>query len=94
MEMSKVVKCEVNDCAYNTDNCCHTMAVTIGNSMSPICDTFCQSTMQGGGASCTAGVGACKTFSCVYNNNLECDAPGIFIGYNEQEPDCLTFQAN
>ena len=41
MEMSMVMKCEVNDCAYNMDNCCHAIAITIGDSMHPRCDTFC-----------------------------------------------------
>jgi len=91
--MSKVIKCEIADCSYNVDNCCCTMAITIGNSMSPKCDTFCQSAMKGGQADCRAGVGSCKTSSCMYNSNLECCAPGVCIGYKDQEPDCLTFQA-
>ena len=92
MEMSKVMKCEIRDCAYNMANSCHTMAITIGNSSSPKCDTFCKSSMKGGDTSCLAGVGACKTSSCRYNNNLECGAQGISIGYKGQEADCLTFQ--
>ena len=92
MEMSKVIKCKVSDCAYNVDDCCHTIAITIGNSTSPKCDTFCHSAVKGGEASCTAGVGSCKTSSCIYNSNLECGALGISIGYNGQEPDCLTFK--
>ena len=92
MEMSRVTKCKVDDCAYNMNNCCHTIAITIGNSMSPICDTFCQSVMKGGEVSYIAGVGSCKSFSCVYNNNFECGATGISIGYKEQESDCFTFQ--
>ncbi len=93
MEMSKVMKCEVSDCAYNMDDCCHAMAITIGDSMNPRCDTFCQSSIKGGDASCMAGVGACKVSSCTYNDNLECGAPGISVGYKGQDPDCLTFQA-
>ena len=93
MEMSKVMKCEVDECAYNMDNCCHTMAITVGDSMNPRCDTFCQSAMVGGDAGCTAGVGSCKTSCCRYNNNLECGASGISVGYKGHDPDCLTFQA-
>ena len=92
MEMSMVMKCEVSDCAYNMDDCCHTMAITIGDSMCPMCDTFCPSAMKGGDPDTTAGVGACKISACMYNNNLECEAPGISIGYKEQEPDCMTFR--
>ena len=93
MEMSKVMKCEVSDCAYNMDDCCHTMAITIGDSINPRCDTFCQASIKGGEAGCATGVGACKISSCVYNSNLECGAPGISVGYKQREPDCLTFQA-
>lgn len=93
MEMSKVSKCEVNDCAYNLDNLCHAMAITVGDSMQPRCDTFCQSATKGGDASCIASVGACKVSSCLYNGDLECQAPEICVGYREQEPDCLTFQS-
>ena len=92
MEMSRVMKCEVSDCAYNRQNCCQTMAITIGDGFRPRCDTFCRFTEKGGETGCTAGVGACKVFSCVYNRDLECRAPGISVGYKGQEPDCMTFQ--
>ena len=91
MNMCKVAKCEVNDCAYNQDNRCHTMAVTIGDSTNPRCDTFCQESMQGGESSCTASVGACKVSCCTYNSGLECQAPEICVGYMGDDPDCLTF---
>lgn len=93
MEMPKVMKCEVSDCAYNTDGCCHAMAITIGDPARPRCDTFCESAVKGGDVTCIAGVGACKIFSCRYNSELECSAPAISVGYKEQEPDCLTFQS-
>ena len=50
MEMPKVRKCEVADCAYNMDSTCHAMAITVGDGMRPRCDTFCQSVMKGGDA--------------------------------------------
>ncbi|MBW8039954.1 MAG: DUF1540 domain-containing protein [Planctomycetes bacterium] len=92
MEMSKVMKCEVDDCAYNMDSCCHTIAITIGDSALPRCDTFCQSTIKGGDAGSMAGVGACKVSACMYNTNLECQSPEVDVGYNENEPNCLTFE--
>ncbi len=92
MEMCKVMECQVSDCAYNMDNCCCTMAITVGDLQNPRCDTFCQSASNGGDTNCVAGVGACKVSSCTYNDCLECSAPGISVGYREQEPDCLTFQ--
>ena len=91
--MPKVVKCEVNDCAYNMNNRCHAMAITIGDDVHPRCDTFCHSMMKGGASGETAGVGACKVYSCTYNSDLECSSPEICVGYKQQEPDCLTFKA-
>jgi len=92
MEMSEVTKCFVEDCAYNTDNCCHTIAITVGDGSNPQCDTFCQSSIPGGKAGCVAGIGACKVSVCKFNANLECTASGVSIGYKDNEPDCLSFQ--
>ena len=92
MEMPKVVRCEVNDCAYNTDNCCHALAITVGDDVHPRCDTFCHSMMKGGERGVVAGVGACKVYSCAYNSDLECSSPEICVGYKSQEADCLTFE--
>ena len=94
METSKVIKCEVSDCAYNRDNCCHTMAITIGDGMNPRCDTFCHSTSKGGDIESIASVGACKVSACKHNNALECQTSEICVGYGDQGPDCLTFESN
>ena len=91
MDMPRVNKCEVTDCAYNKDKCCHAMAITVGNTVHPKCDTFCQSMVQGGDLACIAGVGSCKVSSCKFNKHLECQAPGIWVGYRQDEPDCMTF---
>ncbi len=93
MEMSKVIKCEVDDCAYNLSSTCNARAITVGHGATPRCDTFCQSMMKGGDAESLASVGACKVSLCMYNSVLECQSPGICVGYNAGEPDCLTFQA-
>lgn len=93
MEMTKIQKCEVSECAYNADNQCHTMAVTIGHDQEhPMCDTFCQSEGKGGQSDALAGVGACKVSSCTYNNSLECEAPSVRVGHQNNEIDCLTFK--
>lgn len=94
MKMSKVIKCEVKDCAYNMDNCCHTMAITVGDDMNPKCDSFCPSSIKGGEEDCFAGVGSCKVSGCMYNEDLECCSPGISVGYKGNEPDCLTFECS
>ena len=93
MEMSKVIKCEVEDCSYNMNNVCNAMAITIGHDIHPMCDTFCHADQKGGQLGCLAGVGACKVSCCSYNNGLECCASEISVGYQNQEPDCLTFKS-
>ncbi len=93
MQMSKVMKCDVEDCAYNTEHGCHTPAITIGDEANPHCDTFCKSGMHGGEASCQASVGACKVSCCTYNSELECQSPSISVGYQGQEPSCTTYKA-
>ena len=93
MEMSKVSKCDVSDCAYNMDSICNAMAITIGDDVHPQCDTFCQSEVKGGQMGCLASVGACKVSLCTHNNGLECSASEICVGYNGSEPDCLTFKS-
>ncbi len=91
MEMPKVSRCEVSECAYNMQGLCHAMAITVGNSDHPRCDTFCRSANKGGDMNCIASVGACKTSSCMFNQSLECQASQICVGYKEDEVDCLTF---
>lgn len=92
MEMPIVSECDVTDCAYNTDNMCHAMAITVGDSINPMCDTYCTSSSTGLDTSCHASVGACKTTACKFNVGLECSASNICVGFNSDEVDCLTFQ--
>lgn len=92
MDMPKVSRCDVTDCDYNMNNCCHTMAITIGDAMNPKCDSFCQVGSKGGDMSMTACVGSCKVSGCKFNSSLECRASEICVGYKGQDPDCLTFQ--
>jgi hypothetical protein len=38
---AKVERCEVSRCAYNLDNQCHAIAITVGGDAAhPRCDTF------------------------------------------------------
>ncbi len=91
MEMPKVLECMVSDCAYNSDQKCHAMAITVGDEVHPTCDTFCRAETMGGDTSYNAGVGACKVAPCLHNKDLECQAQEISVGYKEGEVDCLTF---
>jgi hypothetical protein len=38
-------------------------------------------------------VGACKVISCKFNQSLECSVPGVTIGHEGNDVDCLTFPA-
>ncbi len=92
MKMSKVKECSVKDCAYNSESDCHAMSITIGEPTSEAkCDTYFHSDDHGGIEDATAGVGACKTSDCKYNEKFECAAPEINVGYKGSQPDCLTF---
>ncbi|MFP4071617.1 MAG: DUF1540 domain-containing protein, partial [Desulfovibrionales bacterium] len=86
-------ECSVSDCAYNTEESCHALAITIGDKPDvPLCDTFFKASTHGGDMESTAGVGACKSYECTYNQNYECSASNIQVGMRGSQPDCLSFQ--
>ena len=89
--MPKILKCVVRDCAYNTNNNCHAIAITVGGPL-PCCDTFMDSPHKGGFPDITGGVGACKVEKCQNNDMLECTAENIKIGTQSCKADCLTFK--
>ena len=93
MNMPTVLKCSVQECAYNQKESCHALAITIGHDQHPHCDTFCAGTAKGGDASANGKVGACKIQVCKFNKNLECAATGITVGFLIDAADCQTFQA-
>ena len=90
MEMTQVKSCDVGNCAYNSEQKCHALAITIGDLNNPMCDTYCQSSTKGGFEENIAGVGACKVESCAHNQSLECNCSGIEVGYKGDEADCLS----
>ncbi len=94
MDMPKVVKCDVTECAYNIDEECNALAITIGDSTHPQCDTFCTSAAKGQASGGIASVGACKVSCCTHNSGLECQASEICVGYQGDEADCLTFETS
>ncbi len=94
MEMPPVKGCQVTDCCYNMDERCHALAIQVGDAAThPICDTYAgQAASQCGDRAATGNVGACKVSTCEYNESLECSASSIMVGYQQGEPDCLTFE--
>jgi hypothetical protein len=94
MKMPKVSDCTVTNCAYNSNQACHALAITVGEEPDePVCDTFFTAETHGGVKDVTAGVGACKAADCQFNSDYECTATGIHVGFRGNQPDCLTFEA-
>ena len=90
MKMPRILDCSMSDCAYNTDNMCHALAITVGAS-APMCDTFLKLGKKGGIKDATGSVGACKVENCRFNDALECAADGIHVGRHSDHPECDTF---
>lgn len=88
--MPKIKVCDVNQCAYNNQNICHAMAITVGDSH-PTCDTFTNSSSKAGVQEITGGVGACKVDNCKFNESLECSAPNIQVSFHQDHACCKTF---
>ena len=89
--VSRVAMCEVAECAYNSNRACHAYAITVGDGMSPRCDTFLRSPQH---TLCkdTAWVGACKMMDCRYNQDFECTAESIEVGSGPDSADCMTYE--
>jgi hypothetical protein len=91
LEMPIVTKCAVNECVYNASNSCHARAISIGNSVQPGCDTFMAGAQHTMKVNQVAGIGACKTAGCKFNDDLECTAESIQVGIIKNEANCTTF---
>lgn len=92
MDMPKIINCSEMDCAYNQNQKCHAIAITVGSSEA-MCDTFIAMSKKGGIPDMIGGVGACKMDDCAFNQSLECTATGINITPHAGHADCSTFKA-
>lgn len=92
IEMPIVRECSVTECTYNTDTSCHAKAITVGSNVHPDCDTyFSTSATHTRARERTAGVGACKMSDCSFNDDFECVAEEIRVGYRMERINCLTY---
>jgi hypothetical protein len=91
-EMPKVIECLREECAYNAEQSCHALAITIGDGDCPMCDTELLSLKKGGSMIMGGSVGACKVTHCQYNDSLECSAGGIRVMVHKKHADCGTFK--
>lgn len=90
LNMSGVSECTIEECAYNAFRTCHAIAITVGDSDVPMCDTFVvapEHSLDKG----PAGVGACKISACQYNRGLECSAGHVLVGKLENRVRCMTY---
>lgn len=92
IEMPLVRKCEVLECTYNTGSACHAKAITVGANVHPDCGTyFSAGASHSRATDITAGVGACKMSDCSYNDDYECVAQEIMVGFRMDKPNCMTY---
>ncbi|MGD8640314.1 MAG: DUF1540 domain-containing protein [Gammaproteobacteria bacterium] len=92
IEMPEVKECGVTKCVYNLQEKCHARAITIGDGVTPNCDTFHNASPHTKEKR-IAGVGACKVAGCTYNSDYECQANGIVIGIEDNQAKCLSYNA-
>lgn len=93
LDMPLVSQCQVTACAYNVRNACHARAITIGDGVHPGCDTFFSNQTHTREKQRIAGVGACKVSGCRYNEDYECSASDIQVGYQDGNINCLVYAA-
>lgn len=92
IQMPEVKSCGVLQCGYNQTGSCHAKAITIGDTMTPECDTFFVSQAHAKNVSVIAGVGACKVSSCKFNTDFECVSESIQVGHTHDRVCCLTYK--
>jgi hypothetical protein len=91
LDIPIVSECLATECAYNMQSMCHARAITIGNSMHAGCDTFLSGSMHTKEVKRIAGVGACKSSQCKFNEDLECMADSIRVAPAGADVNCMTF---
>lgn len=93
IEMPLIKHCDVSGCAYNLNAACHAKAITIGDGVSPGCDTFMSASSHVRNKQIKAGVGACKVGGCTHNIDLECSAENISVSQKGGMVQCMTYLA-
>ncbi|MBD3343967.1 MAG: DUF1540 domain-containing protein [Chitinivibrionales bacterium] len=91
LEISDVIECDVEECVFNTDKKCHTMAIMVGGP-DPLCDTYMSGSKKSGSGDLFAKVGTCKIGQCKYNSEYECQAHGITVVPKGSKAFCGTYE--
>lgn len=94
MDMPRIETCDAQECAYNHNNMCHALAITVGGpNDEAACDTYwCKQSMEGGDPKAIGRVGACHMASCMYNQRLECASGSIGVSPMTPLPGCMTYE--
>lgn len=91
IDMPMIKSCDVSECTYNLNSACHAKAITIGDGVSPGCDTFMSASSHVRNSKIKAGVGACKVGGCTYNSDFECSAESIRVSQEKDKVICMTY---
>lgn len=89
--LSNVKQCDVQECVFNADQKCHTLAINVGGP-DPLCDTYMSGSMKGGIKHLNAQVGACKVADCLFNKAYECEAKNISVITKGEKAWCGSYQ--
>jgi hypothetical protein len=91
IDMPLINRCDVSECSYNLDSACHAKAITIGDGITPGCDTYMRREGHVNNTTITAGVGACKISGCSHNSDFECAAESIEVSHGGSRVLCMTY---
>ena len=96
------LKCGVENCTYNKEQCCCKDDIMVGCKSACDCgDTCCESFRQKSGDHFTSALDHpsktisidCEAAKCVYNSNYKCHADNVKIGGNGATGTCETLCA-
>jgi hypothetical protein len=90
MDMTKIDKCNMGNCAYNKEGVCHTLAISVGPHAE--CNTYVHASSRGGFNDVNGGIGSCLASDCKFNDRLECRASNIEVSGHVKHADCETFE--
>jgi hypothetical protein len=91
LEMPMIEECDVSNCAFNHNETCHAKAITVGDGVTPGCDTFMSASQHVQNTVLRAGVGACKVSGCEHNTDFECGAEGGSVAARDDGVFCMTY---
>ena len=94
LEMPVIERCDATECTYNLNTACHAKAITVGDGITPGCDTFMHGSRHVKDGSLRGGVGACKVSGCKHNIDYECGAEQIQVSNRGNNVFCMTYQRN